>query len=59
MNDASLKDFCESLIAAQQRIAGALERIADALTVPTCGHGSVGFCNVCFGQALSVLGRAR
>ncbi len=31
MNDAAMKDYCESLVATQQRIAEALERIADVL----------------------------
>lgn len=33
------------------RIIAALESIAKSLKVlatPSCGHGTVGFCNVCF-----------
>lgn len=44
MNDKQAERTTEAL----ERIAAALETLANSLSTPTCGHGTVGFCNACF-----------
>ena len=43
-----MTEYEEGMVRATERMAVALERLADVMTMPTCGHGSVGFCNACF-----------
>ena len=49
----AVTEYEEGMVRATERIAAALEKLAEAMTIPTCAHGTVGFCNSCFMVALS------